>query len=267
MKKITLLLIIGTMLIACNHEKATDKNEIGIQKADTLTYTYDSIKVYSKNIIKTDSKKADTTKAMISYPVFKNVALNSFIQHHITDYIAKEEENTSYQYIADSFVKGYDQFYLENKDSFQYWFLMINVKVVSQKQHYIALQYLHSDFSGGAHPNTNFSYINYNPTTNQPVTLDSLIDSNQKPKLLSVAEKIFRSNEKLSATAPLTDKYFFDKGVFSLPENFYVSNKGLVFLYNPYEIKAYVFGTTELLIPFTELKEIARPNTILTTTN
>ncbi|WP_449436931.1 RsiV family protein [Pedobacter steynii] len=40
-----------------------------------------------------------------------------------------------------------------------------------------------------------------------------------------------------------------------------------MFLYNPYEIKAYVYGTTELVIPFSELKEIAKPNSLLSHTN
>ncbi|MNL65691.1 hypothetical protein D3C87_1900590 [compost metagenome] len=82
-------------------------------------------------------------------------------------------------------------------------------------------------------------------------------------KLTAVAEKIFRKNEKLSPTESLKDKYFFENDTFSLNQNFTITEKGLKFLYNPYEIKAYVYGTTELLIPFAELKDIAKPNSLL----
>ncbi|RYG05949.1 MAG: DUF3298 domain-containing protein, partial [Chitinophagaceae bacterium] len=111
--------------------------------------------------------------------------------------------------------------------------------------------------------NTHISYINYNLENGSEITLDSLIDASNRAKLLSIAEGIFRKDEKLTPTETLAGKYFFLEDKFSLPESYYVSDKGLVFLYNPYEIKAYAFGTTELVIPFASLKDIAKPNTIL----
>ncbi|KQC01228.1 DUF3298 and DUF4163 domain-containing protein [Pedobacter sp. Hv1] len=266
MKKLALFFIAASIFVACTNEKK-DTTASGDAKVDTLTYKYDSVKVYSKYVIKED-KNTDTAKASIKYPIFENKDLNTYINRQVLDYFSKEDQAvSSYQDIVNSFIKGYDSFYTENKDTHQWWFLQIDIKVLRQTSNYIAMQYMHSDYAGGAHGITNISYINYNPKTNQPITLDSLIDASQKPKLLSIAEGIFRKNEKLSATAPLADKYFFDKGIFALAQNFYVSDKGLVFLYNPYEIKAYVFGTTELIVPFSALKEIAKPHTILTSTN
>lgn len=265
-KKLTLFIVAASMLIACRNEKK-GTNASTETKVDTLTYTYDSVKVYSKNIIK-DNKNSDTAKASIKYPIFKNQSLNTYVNRQVLDYFSKEDPSvSSYQEIVNSFIKGYDSFYTENKDTHQWWFLQIDIKVLRQTPDYIAMQYMHSDYAGGAHGITTISYLNYNPKTNQAITLDSLIDANQKPKLLSIAEGIFRKNEKLTATEPLADKYFFDKGIFALAQSFYVSDKGLVFLYNPYEIKAYAFGTTELVIPFSALKEIVKPNTILTSSN
>lgn len=266
MKKIALLFIAAATIISCNQEKS--KTETNKAKADTLTYKYDSVKVYSKNVLKRDAKQHDTANAIIKYPVFENQSLNTYINRQVLNFFSEEDRSTStYPEIANSFINGYDSFYAENKDTPQWWFLLIDIKVLKQSANYIALKYIHADYTGGAHGMTNISFINYNPQTNQPVVLDSLIQTNQKAKLLHIAEGIFRKNEKLTATEPLVDKYFFDKGIFSLPQNFYVSDKGLVFLYNPYEIKAYVFGTTELIIPFADLKEIAKPNTILTSIN
>ena len=68
----------------------------------------------------------------------------------------------------------------------------------------------------------------------------------------------------LDAGYSLNKRYFFTNGKFSLPKSYYVSDKGLVFLYNAYEIKSYAEGTTELVIPFSELSGIAKPQTILT---
>lgn len=263
MKRLILFFAVALLFTACTNEKANENNAATTQISDTLSYKYDSVKVYSKNIIKSENNHTDTTKAMITYPLFELDTLNKFIERQVTDYIAKDEQLASYNYLANSFVKGYDAFYADNKDTFQSWFLFINIKVLYQKKDYIALQYLHSDFSGGAHPNTNIFYINYNPTTNLSITIDSLIKADQKIELTKIGERIFRNDEKLSPTANLTERYFFENGKFFLPQNFYVNDKGLVFLYNPYEIKPYSAGTTNLVIPFAELKNIAKTNSIL----
>ncbi|TKC06762.1 DUF3298 and DUF4163 domain-containing protein [Pedobacter polaris] len=268
MKKIFCFIIAATLFASCRNEKPKDHVEDATVKADTLTYKYDSVKVYSKNIAKSSESSKDTAKASIKYPVFENQGLNKYIHRQVLDYFSKEDPAIiSYQDITNSFIKGYDSFFAENKDTYQSWFLIIEIKVLKQTANYIALQYIHADYAGGAHGNTNISYLNYNPKTNQAVTLDSLIDVSQISKLLNIAEAIFRKNEKLTPTEPLVEKYFFEKGIFSLPESFYVSDKGLVFLYNPYEIKPYAAGTTELIIPFDAVKSIAKPNTILTATN
>ncbi len=266
MKKLAFFLVALSLLAACRNEHK-DQDSATTNKVDTLTYAYDSVKVYSKNIVKTDYG-TDTTKARIKYPIFKNQALNAYLNKQVLGYFAEEDTTIhSYPEVVNSFVKGYDSFYAENKDRPQSWFLLIDIKVLLQKPNYIALQRMHSDYAGGAHGITNISYLNFNPTTNQPITIDSLFAADKKPQLLRIAETIFRKDEKLSATEPLMDKYFFDKGIFALAQNFYVNDKELVFLYNPYEIKAYAYGTTKLVIPLTAVKDIAKPNTIITSTN
>lgn len=268
MKKLIILFVGIVLFASCRNEKKAETSSNTETKADTLTYNYDSVKVYSKNIVKIDAELKDTAKATVKYPVFKNDALNKHIQRKILDYFSEEDPSIiSYQEIANSFIRGYDSFVNDNKNTPQSWFLIIDVRVLKQSSNYIALRYLHGDYAGGAHPNSSITFINFNPKTNQPITLDSLIEANQKPKLLAVAEAIFRKNEKLTPTEPLADQYFFDKGKFALAQSFYVNDKGLVFLYNPYEIKAYAYGTTELIIPFNQLKGIAKPNTILSQNN
>ena len=268
MKKLIILFIGIVLFASCRNEKKAETSSTTEVKPDTLTYNYDSVKVYSKNIVKVDAELKDTAKATVKYPVFKNEALNKHIQRQILNYFSEEDPSIiSYQEIANSFIRGYDSFVNDNKNTPQSWFLIIEVSVLKQSSNYIALRYLHADYAGGAHPNSSITFINFNPKTNQPVTLDSLIQTNQKPKLIAVAEAIFRKNEKLTPTEPLADKYFFDKGKFALAQSFYVNDKGLVFLYNPYEIKAYAYGTTEIVIPFNQLKGIAKPNTILSANN
>jgi len=269
MKKITTLTLFAISLLwACTSENEDKKVAHVITAAnDTLTYRYDSVKVVSNNFVKPATNGfADTAKAVVKYPVFENDSLNNFIKSQVFHYFGDEEVPTAFDDIASSFIRGYNDFYVENPGTAQWWYLLIDIKVIRQLHNYVALKYVHSDYAGGAHGNTSISYINFNPKTNKAVTLDSLILPEKKGELMKVAERIFRSNEKINATEPLDKKYFFTNGKFSLPKSFYVSDKGLVFLYNPYEIKSYAEGTTELVIPFSELSGIAKPQTILTPT-
>lgn len=266
MKKIILPLVAVSLLMACRNENKDKKvAHVITAENDTLTYRYDSVKVVSNNLVKSGvNSEADTANAVVRYPIFENDSLNHYIKKQVFDYFGKDEHPTAYEDVASSFIRGYNDFYMKNPGTAQWWYLLIDIKVMRQLHNYIALKYIHSDYAGGAHGNTSISYINYNPKTNQPIVLDSLILPNKKADLLKLAEGIFRKNEHMSATEPLDKRYFFTNGKFSLPAAFYVSDKGLTFLYNPYEIKAYAEGTTELVIPFAALSDIAKPQTILT---
>jgi hypothetical protein len=92
------------------------------------------------------------------------------------------------------------------------------------------------------------------------VKLEDLFEKGFDQKLLAIAEKQFRINEKLKPNEPLDDLhgYFFENAKFILNDNFTLTPKGLKFLYNVYEIKAYAFGVTELEIPYEDLKEILK---------
>lgn len=256
LKKSALLFLVTILFFACRNEEKKDKD---LAKADTLTYKTEHIEVLSKYIPNPKEGEKDTTKATISYPVFQNKALNDYLLKQVFSFFSQEEPPTSYQDVASSFVKGYDEFATENKDYIQSWYLDINIKPVSQFKDYIALAYTHSDYTGGAHGSHNIIYINFDPVQNKPLTLDSLIENGTSAKLTALGEQIFRKDEKLSATEQLAEKYFFENGKFVLPLNFYIGKNGLVFLYNAYEIKPYAAGTTELVIPFEQLQGILKP--------
>ncbi|MEB0249576.1 RsiV family protein, partial [Mucilaginibacter sp. 5B2] len=58
------------------------------------------------------------------------------------------------------------------------------------------------------------------------------------------------------------DDYFFDKNIFKLNENYSITPIALRFMYNQYEIKPYASGQTELLIPYSEISKLMRPQSV-----
>jgi hypothetical protein len=86
--------------------------------------------------------------------------------------------------------------------------------------------------------------------------INDIIGDEFQASLTKVGEDIFRKQEGISDNQSLTDDYFFNEGIFSLPHNFILQKDGILFLYNIYEIKAYVFGNTQLFIPYTSISDM-----------
>jgi hypothetical protein len=263
MKKLALFLL-SASLLACQTEKKTGNGSdtTALSSSSEISFVYDSVKVVSNHIVKNENT-TDTTKAVLTYPVSIDTALNKFIEQKLMTFANEGEHFKTYQEFVDAFIKNYDNFIKENKDYSQTWFMDGKIDVVEKLPHYFSALITYVTYEGGAHPNSVFTYLNYDPINHKEIVLNDLINPDSMSKLTAVAEKIFRKNEKLSPTESLKDKYFFENDTFSLNQNFTITEKGLKFLYNPYEIKAYVYGTTELLIPFAELKDIAKPNSLL----
>lgn len=273
MKKLAILLLALSFAACQSEKKASDQEDTTalsnreMNAAEGLTFKYDSLKVFSKPNPAAKTKPTDTGYVRIVYPVFSNQKLNQWVEQKTVAAIASTdaEKNQTYQQIADEFIQGYESL-RDTEGTMGAWFLDAETKVLTDQPDYLGLEHSLVNYSGGAHANSAMVYWNINPKTLQEITLESLINEGSMPQLTSIAEKIFRKNEKLSPTASLKDTYFFENDKFNLNRNFTVTKEGLKFLYNPYEIKAYAYGSTELLIPFSDLKTIARPNTLLSPT-
>lgn len=267
MKRLGILLI-SLSVIACQSEKKT-ANSVDSTANSSLTYKYDSLQVFSKSTTAADKGKADTAYAKLVYPVFSNEQLNQLVEKKAIDAAGNvdSKKHQTYKELAASFVADFDSINTE-PDMAQAgaWFLDDQTKVLVSQPDYLCLEHSNVSYAGGAHPNSAMVFWNFDPKTLKEITLESLIKEGSLPELNAIAEKIFRKNEKLSPTASLKDTYFFEKDTFALNRNFTITKEGLKFLYNPYEIKAYAYGSTELLIPFSELKAVAKPNTLLSPT-
>jgi hypothetical protein len=257
-------------MLACQSEnknqKKTDSaaNGSASSKSDTLSYTYDSVKVISKHLVTADDHPTDTTKAVITFPKFNDDSLNKIVERRVCENASGPDRSyKTYAELANSFVKGFDDYLSYNEDNIQTWFLDINVDVINQDASLLAVKFSQADYMGGAHPNSSFSYLNYDRKTQRVLTLDDILKPNTYAKLEAIAEPIFRKNEGLAANQSLADAYFFDKDVFHLNSNFTLTQEGIEFLYNPYEIKPYVAGTTKLLIPYASIKELVKENSII----
>jgi hypothetical protein len=249
--KSVILLVIACTLFACNWSASdTDKPAI---TTDTLKYTYKVIKRKSADC----GNKTDSTCiiAKIKYPVFiGQKLLNDTISHHLlTQFGIANKPDNSLDQLADDFLKSGRDFRLNT-----------NTEVIREDSSILIMELSGYRFLGGArgYPLTNF--INWNTKADKKIELKDIFTDGYATSLNSIAEKIFRKQEKLSDSAALKPNYLFAEGKFALNNNFLITPIGIRFLYNQYEIKPYPADETNILIPYSQIGSLLRPNTVVT---
>ncbi|WP_288429007.1 DUF3298 and DUF4163 domain-containing protein [uncultured Spirosoma sp.] len=112
-------------------------------------------------------------------------------------------------------------------------------------------------YTGGAHPNSNTTFMNFDRRTGNTLTLTDMVSDTTA--LLKIVERAFRKEQGLLPQHNLEERgYFLRDGKFFLPANVGIDRKGLTFYYNPYEIAAYALGPIEITVPYEQLNGILR---------
>lgn len=114
-------------------------------------------------------------------------------------------------------------------------------------------------FSGGAHGSEGSILLPIDLRSGSVLHLNDILKPGAERKLKAVGEKLFRKANGIGAKEKLSDAgYSFEEGKFFLPENFYVRPDGLKFKYQQYEIAPYAMGAPELVIPYSEIRDLIR---------
>ena len=240
-----LLLFITIVLQSCS--SSTDKN---VQRTDTLSYTV--YKAESWSDFNRFENETNRTYAIITYPKFNQAGDTAIINKIIINELIKEYKGNDMVIdvsdAASAFVMRYDSMVKIDPGYTQHWNREINVSVPYQKYPYLTLKFDYNEYTGGAHGMYGTNYIVFDREKNNVVSLEDIYKAEEIINLQQKAENIFRKQEGLSENDDYAD-YFFENGKFYLSKNFALSKEGLVFHYGLYEIKPYVEGVTEIMVP------------------
>jgi hypothetical protein len=113
--------------------------------------------------------------------------------------------------------------------------------------------FTHYGYTGGAHGNYATTVVSYDPEKMKSIERKDVLKPGHEKALQAALNQSARKRAGLSAGGNLGDAYFVEEIPFT--DNFYLTNKGMVFSYPPYEIASYADGQVELFVPFTALKE------------
>lgn len=195
----------------------------------------------------------DTAYFRASYPTSDDTQFNALIMQSMA-----VKDRADLEHMGESFLADYDSYVEEAQqpELTHAWFQDIRGRVMLYTPTLLVISKTLIEYTGGAHGNFAELYDNYDLQTGKPLVLQDIVAADQQQKFIALAEARFREVEDLAPDTPLTDRYFFDEGVFALPDNFAFDKEGLAFQYNPYEIKAYAEGVTQFHIPYDQLKDL-----------
>lgn len=261
MKTHLILFVVAMGLSACQW------GEVNQQKADintdTLAFTYQNIKKRADDC----GDKADTncTVAKLKYPEFTNdQKLNDTVKNRLLNLFFKEKPDTNLIAMINSFFADYSAFKKLDPRGGIAFDLDVYASILRQDSSLTTLEVGGYTFTGGAHGSSVTTFINWNTKSKTQVTLQDILVPDYHKKLTTIADTIFRRQEKLSDTTSLARDYFFKDDKFALNQNYLITPLGIRFLYNQYEIKPYAAGITDLFIPYQRIRSLLRPNTVVT---
>jgi hypothetical protein len=160
-------------------------------------------------------------------------------------------------------VDSFLQFYKNSRDDADSnalgaiwdWSTQTDTRVVWNQYPLLVLENADYSYTGGAHGNWGSGFHVIDLSKKKELTLNDVFKPGYKTLLSAALAKSFRKKYKLPANEPLDKQFLFSKTI-APNDNFFLTNKGVVFNYTPYEIAAYAVGQITLFIPFEDVKTI-----------
>ena len=114
-------------------------------------------------------------------------------------------------------------------------------------------------YTGGA-PGSNFrQFVNYNLQTGEQIDEEQLFAENyQEPLTQLLLQYMVEQNDEIALIQDLQEAGYNVDDIHP-NDNFYLAEEGITYVFNPYDIAPYALGETEILIPWSALQNILKP--------
>jgi hypothetical protein len=178
-------------------------------------------------------------------------SINSKIHKHVIESLhigdAGEISSRSIEESINLFNEEFNAFKLDFPETNEIWEAQIDGDIMFLSSEIVSIAITTYKNTGGAHGNLNISILNFNAQSGKEISNEDLF-TNYK-EFQNIAQNQFDKKFK-------EQDLFFENTPFQLPINIGYTEKGILLLYNTYEIAPYSSGTIELTIPFHLLKSV-----------
>ena len=151
----------------------------------------------------------------------------------------------------------------DSGEAFYGWTNFSDITVQRLDQNYISVVAYNSEYLGGAHQNSDQAAMNFDMTTGSLLSLSSIFRTEYKESILA---RLLDRLSEMESSFMLFDGYEttvrekFEQMPADMTQNWYLTDRGIVFFYNPYEISPYASGVVSVELSYVELAGFLRDN-------
>lgn len=263
----TIFAIIVLFISGC---KSRNKSNDDTILAKSKPFIIENV-IVDSSLLNCNTKDENCTYILLEYPNIKQASndalrdsLNSTIMNQILQPIF-EVNFTNTKDLVNSFFTERKK--MEGINGLP-WFLTRNIlyKNLGNGIHTIVLN--DGSFFGGAHEYFYSTFENLD-SLGRKITLNSLFTKDWEKNLIGIAERNFRIEQKIHPETPLYESNYFAVGIdgnkaeFVFPQNFLITNDGIYFYYNTYEIASFAVGDSHFTLKWSEIMPFINTDGVL----
>lgn len=256
MKNYYLLSLITLMMIACG---GNDKDAIEFE-----SFEVDKIAILSNDDPSPQCQVHLHMNQAKKTSGHRGELINAAVMKRLLDL-----EESSMKLAAETFADKYTQSYVTNmlplynqdrsdtlkRQWYEYHYI---IKTSTQKGTKNSVVYLATIdyYEGGAHGINQLLTMNFDTNTGRLLTKDDIFAAGYEQPLQEMLLQALMEKTGLNSLSELHEKgYLYSMDIFP-SENFILGDETITFVYNPYEIAPYALGSTELVLPYSQLNKI-----------
>lgn len=194
----------------------------------------------------------DTQTSYIRSVLYKITGCDTNSNTNIRDCI--DQLNSDYYTDYRDLLKGMDSNDLVAAPS--HFNRLTNNIIYYNKDGMVVLNDFYSEYTGGAHGNYGSTFLCIDCKEQKVLQLSDVMNIDTA-RLVVLLERKARDMFGMNNAEPLTSQMLAEE--LYVPSNFYITNKGVVFVYGTYEIASYADGEINLFIPYEQLMDLLTP--------
>lgn len=258
MKKSFTILLAAIFLVACQSETKLETEQYSAEKTVYLTEQQTDSLHMSFEIEMPTMLEVDSVLPLIQHNLLRNLLGENYADMETPEAMANYMSVYETEYLSNNTQMRQEM--IDNGDEdilpafCEEQILSGRVlSVVSGIMSYSMEQYV---YTGGAHGISNRFYFNYCLKTGKLLhDSDLFVDDATEILMQLLREQLVAQTDELQQVDELyTSYYYVDRIVPN--NNFYLSEEGITYVFNPYEIAPYAYGATEIFIPKEQLLPI-----------
>ena len=180
-------------------------------------------------------------------------------------------QDVSIEAAAEQFTENYVQNYKntllplykqdKNDTTKRAWYdyhYIITTETQNGNEHTIVYLATIDYYEGASHGINELLVMNFDKETGKHLTLSDVFVTGYEQQLTTILLRALKEKTGSESLAALKQKdYLYAVDMFPT-ENFILGEETITFYYNPYEIAPYTMGSTELIIPYSDVEKILK---------